>query len=162
MSLTRKLCLTMGRVIPTVSHSWKASSPMAGVGTCPVMITIGIESMYAVAMPVTAFGHPGPDVTSATPTSPVAPCITVSSMHGGLLVTHQHMPNLVLLEERVVDVEDGAARIAPEELDAFGLQASNQDFRSVWIGGGYGRVSGAALRFSSAVGVSISNLSEFL
>jgi len=27
---------------------------MAWVGTCPVMITIGIESMYAVAIPVTA------------------------------------------------------------------------------------------------------------
>ena len=34
----------------------------------PVMITIGIESMYAVAMPVTALVTPGPDVTSATPT----------------------------------------------------------------------------------------------
>jgi len=71
-SLTRKLCLTMGRVMPTVSHSWNASSPIAGVGTCPVMITIGIESMYAVAMPVTALVTPGPEVTSATPTSPVA------------------------------------------------------------------------------------------
>ena len=45
---------------------------MAGVGTWPVMITIGIESMYAVAMPVTALVTPGPEVTSATPTSPVA------------------------------------------------------------------------------------------
>ncbi len=44
-SLTRKLCLTIGRVMPTVSHSWKASRPMAAVGTCPEMITIGIESM---------------------------------------------------------------------------------------------------------------------
>jgi hypothetical protein len=44
-SFTRKLCLTIGRVMPTVSHSWKASSPIAGVGTWPVMITIGMESM---------------------------------------------------------------------------------------------------------------------
>ena len=44
-SLTRKLCLTIGRVMPTVSHSWKASRPIAGVGTWPVTITIGIESM---------------------------------------------------------------------------------------------------------------------
>jgi hypothetical protein len=42
------------------------------VGTWPEMITIGIESMYAVAMPVTALVRPGPEVTSATPTSPVA------------------------------------------------------------------------------------------
>jgi hypothetical protein len=42
------------------------------VGTWPVMITIGMLSMYAVAMPVTALVRPGPEVTSATPTSPVA------------------------------------------------------------------------------------------
>ena len=65
--LTRKLCLTHGRVMPTVSHSWNASWPIAAVGTWPVMTTIGIESMYAVAMPVTALVTPGPDVTSATP-----------------------------------------------------------------------------------------------
>ena len=68
MSFTRKLCLTQGRVMPTVSHSWKASSPMAYVGTCPVRMTIGIESMYAVAIPVIALVTPGPEVTSATPT----------------------------------------------------------------------------------------------
>ena len=45
---------------------------MAAVGTCPVMITMGMLSMYAVAMPVTALVTPGPEVTSATPTSPVA------------------------------------------------------------------------------------------
>ena len=59
--------MTQGRVMPTVSHSWKASSPIACVGTWPVNITIGIESMYAVAMPVTALVTPGPLVTSATP-----------------------------------------------------------------------------------------------
>ena len=32
-----------------------------------VITTIGIESMYAVAMPVTALVTPGPEVTSATP-----------------------------------------------------------------------------------------------
>ena len=60
--------MTHGRVMPTVSHSWNASWPIACVGTWPVMTTIGIESMYAVAMPVTALVTPGPDVTSATPT----------------------------------------------------------------------------------------------
>jgi hypothetical protein len=32
-SFTRKLCFTHGRVIPTVSHSWNASCPIAAVGT---------------------------------------------------------------------------------------------------------------------------------
>ena len=67
-SFTRKLCFTHGRVMPTVSHSWNASRPMACVGTWPVMTTIGIESMYAVAMPVTALVTPGPEVTRHTPT----------------------------------------------------------------------------------------------
>ena len=60
--------MTHGRVMPTVSHSWNASWPIACVGTWPVSTTIGIESMYAVAMPVTALVTPGPEVTSATPT----------------------------------------------------------------------------------------------
>ena len=34
----------------------------------PELITSGIESMYAVAIPVTALVTPGPEVTSATPT----------------------------------------------------------------------------------------------
>src|SRR5437868_14843651 len=71
-SFTRKLCLTIGRVMPTVSHSWKASWPMDWVGTFPVITTIGIESRYAVAIPVTALVTPGPEVTRATPTLPVA------------------------------------------------------------------------------------------
>ena len=43
--ITSSLCLVTERVMPTVSHSWKASVPMAAVGTWPVMATIGIESM---------------------------------------------------------------------------------------------------------------------
>ena len=71
-SFTRKLCFTQGRVTPTVSTSWKASCPIAWVGTCPLMMTSGIESMYAVAIPVTAFVTPGPEVTITTPTLSVA------------------------------------------------------------------------------------------
>ena len=44
-SMTSSLCLVTDRVMPTVSHSWKASVPIAGVRTWPVMATIGIESM---------------------------------------------------------------------------------------------------------------------
>ena len=43
--ITSSLCLVTERVMPTVSHSWKASVPMAVVGTWPVMATIGTESM---------------------------------------------------------------------------------------------------------------------
>ena len=64
--------MTQGREMPTKSTSWKASEPMKRLCTCPDSTTIGIESMNAVAMPVTALVAPGPDVTSTTPGRPVA------------------------------------------------------------------------------------------
>ena len=42
---TRKLCLVIGIVMPTMSASWKASVPIAALGTCPVMATMGTLSM---------------------------------------------------------------------------------------------------------------------
>ncbi len=66
------MCFTIGRVIPVVSASWNASVPMTWVATCPVIATSGIESMLAVAMPVTRLVAPGPLVDMHTPTLPVA------------------------------------------------------------------------------------------
>ncbi len=44
-SVTRKLCLVIGIVMPRMSASWKASVPIALLGTCPVTATIGTLSM---------------------------------------------------------------------------------------------------------------------
>ena len=44
---------------------------MAALGTCPVIQTIGVESIIAVAKPVTIFAAPGPEVAIATPTFPL-------------------------------------------------------------------------------------------
>lgn len=44
-SVTRKLCLVIGIVMPQMSASWKASVPIALEATCPVIATIGTESM---------------------------------------------------------------------------------------------------------------------
>ena len=71
VSLTSQLCLVQGRVMPTVSASWKASLPIMKVGTWPVSTTIGIESISASVMPVTALVAPGPEVTRTTPGRPV-------------------------------------------------------------------------------------------
>ena len=49
-------------------------------------------------------------------------------MDRALLVAHQDVLDLVLLEELVVDVEDRAARIAEDVLDALFLQAADDDF----------------------------------
>ena len=58
--------------MPVMSISWKASLPIRRLPTCPVMQTIGDESIIAVAMPVTMLVAPGPDVAIATPTPPLA------------------------------------------------------------------------------------------
>ena len=55
-----------------MSHSWKASLSINPDGTCPESITNGMESAYAVAIPVMALVAPGPEVTKTQPTLPVA------------------------------------------------------------------------------------------
>ena len=57
--------------MPVMSASWKASLPTTGVGTCPVIATIGTESIFASARGVTRFVAPGPEVAMQTPTLPV-------------------------------------------------------------------------------------------
>ena len=46
--------------------------PRSAVPTLQVIATTGIESIFAVAIPVTRFVAPGPDVAKHTPTLPVA------------------------------------------------------------------------------------------
>ena len=55
----QKLCFTHGREMPTISISWNASLPIMGEPTCPEITTSGIESLYAVAIPVIALVAPG-------------------------------------------------------------------------------------------------------
>ena len=62
----------MGSVMPVMSISWKASVPITVLPTCPVMHTMGDESIIAVAIPVTMLVAPGPEVAIATPTRPLA------------------------------------------------------------------------------------------
>ena len=71
-SVTRKLCLVIGIVMPRMSASWKASVPIIAAPTCPVTATIGTESMWASASGVTRLVAPGPEVAMQTPTRPVA------------------------------------------------------------------------------------------
>jgi hypothetical protein len=64
-------------VMPRMSASWKASVPIMDAPTCPVIATIGTESMWASASGVTRLVAPGPEVAMHTPTRPVAaayPC----------------------------------------------------------------------------------------
>ena len=45
--------------------------PIIVVGTWPDKTTIGVESMYASAIPVTVLVAPGPEVTMTTPGRPL-------------------------------------------------------------------------------------------
>ncbi len=71
-SVTRKLCLVTGCVIPQMSASWKASVPIRPRVCWPVIATTGTESMFASARGVTRLVAPGPEVAMHTPTRPVA------------------------------------------------------------------------------------------
>jgi hypothetical protein len=57
--------------------------------------------------------------------------IAVSSVNGGLFVAHQHVLDGVLFVQRVVDVEDSAAGVAPDVLDVLGLHAADKNVRPV-------------------------------
>ena len=52
--------------------SWNASVPIALVATWPQMTTMGTESAWLSRTGVTVLVAPGPEVTKATPTRPLA------------------------------------------------------------------------------------------
>ena len=110
--------------MPTVSHSWNASLPIRWVGTWPVMHTIGIESISASVSPVTALVAPGPGGHQHAADLAGRARIALGRVHRALLVAHQDVLDLVLLEQRVVDRQHRAARIAEQVLDALVGSAS--------------------------------------
>ena len=114
--------------MPTVSHSWKASEPISEVGTWPVRQTSGIESISASCSGVTALVAPGPEVTSMTPGLAGRAGIAFGRMAGALLVAHEDVLDVVLLEELVIDRQHRAARIAEQVLDAIVLQRLHHHF----------------------------------
>ena len=59
-------------IVTPLCDAYMDSVPMPAVGTCPVITTIGMESMYASHSGVTMFVAAGPLVTIATPGRPVA------------------------------------------------------------------------------------------
>jgi hypothetical protein len=110
--------LVQERVMPTVSHSWKASVPIRWVATWPVMTTMGMESIMASAMPVTALVAPGPEVTRTTPAFARRTGIALGGMGRALLVADQDVAQGRFGEEGVIDRQHRAARIAEQGVDA--------------------------------------------
>ena len=108
--------------------------PISAVGTWPVMTTIGIESISASVMPVTALVAPGPEVTRTTPGLPGRARIALGGVGRGLLVADEDVLDPRLLEQRVIDRQHRAARIAEHILDAEVGQGLNEDIGTAHIG----------------------------
>jgi hypothetical protein len=51
-------------------------------------------------------------------------------MHCRLLVANQHVLDLILLEERIIYVQNGPARVTENTFDLFFLQAPDYNFRT--------------------------------
>ena len=64
------------------------------------------------------------------PDPPGGPCIALGGVDRTLLVPHQDVAQRVLLEQRVVDRQDGAAGIAEHDIDALIDQSLDDDIRS--------------------------------
>ena len=116
----------MGRVMPVVSVSWKASVPMEARATCPTTATTGTESIWAVAIPVTRFVAPGPDVAQHTPTRAGYAGVAVGGVGGALLVTSEDVLQLRVLGKRLVEGEDCSAGKTKDLYDALTYQAFAQ------------------------------------
>jgi hypothetical protein len=71
-SVTRNTCLATAPISAATGASWKASVPMAAVGTWPQITTMGTESAMQSRTGVTVLVAPGPEVTMQTPTRPLA------------------------------------------------------------------------------------------
>jgi hypothetical protein len=71
-SFTRKLCLTIGRVMPTVSHSWKASEADRGGRHLPGDDHHRDRVHVRGGDAGDGIGDAGAGRDQATPTSPVA------------------------------------------------------------------------------------------
>src|SRR6185503_7943850 len=71
-SVTRNTCFATEPMMLATGASWNASLPIAGVGTWPQITTIGTESAMQSRTGVTVLVAPGPEVTTHTPTLPVA------------------------------------------------------------------------------------------
>ena len=111
--------------MPTVSHSWKASLPIAVVGTWPVMATIGIESMKASISGVTRFVAAGPDVTMRHAGTAGDVGVALGHVAGALLVAHEDVADR-RLEQRVVGRQDAAAGQAEHDLHRLLLEALDE------------------------------------
>ena len=115
--------MVTGCVMPVVSHSWKASVPMADGGTWPVMhdhrdrVHVGVAQRRDDVGGRRAAGHHG----HAGAAGGVG--VALGHVAGALLVAHEDVADR-RVDDRVVHRQDGAAGQAEDDLDALHLEAA--------------------------------------
>ena len=112
-----------------MSISWKASLPISAAGTLPVMATIGTESSSAVPMPGDEVGRARAGGAHAHADPSGHPGIAVGGVGAALLVADEHVPELRVVAQDVVERQDHAARVAEEDVDALEEERLAQDVR---------------------------------
>ena len=124
-SVTRKLCLVTGIVMPRMSASWKASVPIELAPTWPVMATIGTESMWASASGRDQVGGARARGRHAHAHAAGRRGVPLGGVAGTLLVPHQDVPDRGV-HQRVVRREDRAAGDAEDVPGARRLERRDQ------------------------------------
>ena len=119
--------MVIGSVMPLMSISWKASLPISAAGTLPVIATIGTESRSAVPMPGDEVGRARTGRAHADADPPGHPRVAVGGVGAALLVPDEHVAQLGIVAEDVVQRQDHAARVAEDDVDALEQQRLAQD-----------------------------------
>ena len=134
-SVTRKLCLVTGSVMPVVSHSWKASVPMAAVRHLAGdddhrdRVHVGVAQRRDDVGGRRAAGHHG----HAGPAGGVG--VALGHVAGALLVAHEDVADR-RVDDRVVHGEDAAAREPEDRVDALHLERLDQRLAAVGLHAG--------------------------
>ena len=120
-SVTRNECLTIGRVMPVTSASWKPSVPIRSVRTWPVMNTVGTESIIASAIAVTRFVAPGAGGRERHADLAGRLRVALGGVSRALLVARLDVLEVGVVD-RVVRRQVRAAGDPEDVLDPFGLE----------------------------------------
>jgi hypothetical protein len=103
VSFTSQLCLVQGRVMPTVSASWKASEPIMKVGTWPGQHDDRDRIHQRVGQAGDGVGGAGARGHQHHAGLAGGAGIAFGGMHRALFVAHQDVADVVLLKDLVID-----------------------------------------------------------
>ncbi len=154
--LTSQLCLVQGRVMPTVSHSWKASLPIRCVGDLPRQADDRDRIHQRVGEAGDGIGRAGTGGHEDDAGLARRARIAFRRMDGTLLVADEDVADLVLLEQRVIDRKHRAARIAENGVHALIDQSLDDNFSACQFLGSHGSLPSVCASWPASCGPSTS------